>query len=298
MLGAMVLLAVATAIPDASSRVQLDAGGAFGYTAFAPPQKGQPFDEHSLSGSGGAGVTLYPRPLVDDDAPLSLQPFLQRLTTLRLSVGAGGFDTTQSQPYVGERIGTNASAQANADVYVTRHFIAGLSAGLGWSRTRDQYPASPTVIHDYYSIPLALWAGARFRDTRIDLTWSVSPLSSDGAWQVPYWYGVSLSVRSVIQRYVDLYLNVHAIELGAAGTIQLGVYPSRRFGVFAAFSASGGKIYFNEAGTFDRFGGSLGFSLWSSRHFGASFSYQPTWTSGPTESTAHVFSLEFLSRVK
>ena len=65
-------------------------------------------------------LTRYLAPVLDDGAPRSLQPFLQRASTLHVEFDAGGFDT--ANPYGGPD-STDSHVNANLGVDVSVYAV-------------------------------------------------------------------------------------------------------------------------------------------------------------------------------
>ena len=89
---ALLAVGLSLAPTGAHVRLELSGDGAFTYTAITPSGPGADTvtSEAGLAGNGRLRVNVYPcRPLVDDDTPLSLQPFVQR--TFRLQASGGFF---------------------------------------------------------------------------------------------------------------------------------------------------------------------------------------------------------------
>lgn len=291
----------APAVPP-SSRAQIDLSSSAGYTTFSPPL-GSPIHEDSLSGLGGFALTFYPSsPLIDTDAPLTLQPILERLTTLKLAASGGGFDTRAARlggPLAAERQGTSISTSFGADAYVTQSFIASASLGFAHFTTTDiGFATATAALRTSSQVPVSLGIGGRFSDARINVGWNVVPTSADGTWKVPFWSGVSASLTTVFAREVELYVSASGINRGASASAFVGVYPLRQFGIFASIFAESGQLYLDSLAIFSGSGGSLGFSGWLSRHFGGSLTYAPTWLSGSTPTVSHLFTLHLYSRIQ
>jgi hypothetical protein len=80
---------------DATSQMEVAASTAVSYNAISYGVGAvlpAPSNAHMVSGGGQLGATIYlGDPVVDDSAPLSLQPFLQRRSTATVSGGGSGF---------------------------------------------------------------------------------------------------------------------------------------------------------------------------------------------------------------
>src|SRR5262245_26484257 len=119
------LLVVTLAMPATGqqTRLELTASGSVGYTGHTYTPAGFPpgiVSTNSHETSGGADVTavLYLRPVADDDAAPSLQPFLQRTNRFSLGGGGGAFAVADDLggPLQGRR-GSNGNAWLSVDGY-------------------------------------------------------------------------------------------------------------------------------------------------------------------------------------
>src|SRR5262249_39120293 len=93
-------------------------GASLSGSIFTVSYDGYP-DVHGNDASGGVSLTHYLTPVVDDGAPRSLQPFLQRVSTISASIGGGGF-VTRNPDGGQDRTDSHFGASAGFDVYVTR----------------------------------------------------------------------------------------------------------------------------------------------------------------------------------
>jgi len=273
--------AVALAAPSwATMTLGMDAGTVTFWDAtkpFVPP--------YSL-GDATVGITLYPsRPLQDDGAPLTLQPFLQRLSTVSVTIGAGGNGSSDSNRY---GLGTVA-----ADIYLRPWFILGASLAFrldGDSTVTEIYGTNP--LNPFMQIPLGsvlvtsavsqvvprLDLGLRFGDVRIDLAYA-----PDLEWMGPSMVGtkllrVYLDLRAVFARRYDLALGARALDGGGGGRVYLAGYVTDRLGLFASVDAQHGAIYNNTSANFDAASANAGVSYWFTRRVGGSASYQLNWS--------------------
>jgi hypothetical protein len=296
-------LALSAPPPDAgpaTARAQLNFSASVGGTLLVPALPA-PDSAQIVTGSGGLSAHIFLRPVLQDEAPLSLQPFLQRVSTLSLSAGSSGFSSTFVQPWSRESVRRVIGGWASADglVYLTPSFL--LSAGLGFTYVHvsdTQTPAwrgspSSTVSAYRMYLPVGVGLGARFGDVLLQLAYSIEPLSVQGGpWSVPFWGGASASVRAVLWRETDLSVRVSVIKGGAAASSSITSYQTRNLGLFASVFYAHGILYSDETRPQNRAGGDLGGLCWFSDRMGAQLSFGVTWTSGPAQNTRATVGLE------
>lgn len=288
------------AVPPVTSRAQFHLGASAGYTAFYLPTEIQPADGDSVSGSGELGATIFLRRLVDDGAPLMLQPFLQRVGGFSLSATGGGFTSqvTRAGGVPFERRAAYGSGGLGLDAYVRRFLAITANFAAQYSAVSDYtayYPVNPSQTS--LALYSALGVGLRFADTRIDLGYGVNLNSDDnGSLQVPFWGGAMATLRTVIRQYVDLSLRLAVLDQGAAGGVSIALYPDNNLSLFVSLAYAHGILYANETTTRDRVLGSIGGTMWLSRRLAATLSYAPGWTNGITTSVDHIFRFEMLLR--
>jgi hypothetical protein len=218
-----------------------------------------------VSGLSGGELRVFPhRPVVDDGAPNSLQPFLQRTTTLSFAVAGSGMrgDHGPSSTF---------RSRLGADVYLGRWVALTAGIGVGYATANDgdaQYSA--------LQLPVDAGIAGRFGDLRIDLGYGHTRVQfPSGRWTGDGWGTVALRARLVLKRRFDL-----SAFLQTAGTNVLGGggfvgYPLRALGVSASLFGGG------QGGLGKQAGGSLGLSYWPIRTIGASVDYGLTWGERP-----------------
>jgi hypothetical protein len=256
------------------------------------------------------------QPLVDDDAPLSLQPFLQRASVVYLSTTGGATTPYQTEPYPFASHREGASAGFN--LYLARSFA--LTASFGVLAEDDHPPSNggttPGLLSNWLVLPVSLGFGVRWEDVRFDLSYHVVP-THDGddypRWVPPYFGNLSVSGYLVTKQRVSFAVEVDAIRSGAVASGELHFYFNRRLSLFVGAWGGRGVLYVNSYSIQNRGGAVLGLTGWLSRHLGFSLSYSPNWTSGPelvlaqplggpttigVDTMTHLFTFELLTRAR
>jgi hypothetical protein len=252
-------------------------------------------------GHGEAGITVFPRAVVDDDSPLSLQPFLQRLSTINLGAG-GGATVPAQQSVVPPNQRVHATAYGDADVYLNR--VLAIAAGMSLNWYEDTMPTvtmAGIVSGGVLQLRPFASVGLRFADLRVNFGWLVSATRAIGGdWLDPFYGSVFVDGKLVVARRVAVNLGVTVLRGGATTSAGAAFYFGRRFDLFASMfgglSEEPGNLGIGQRRVVS-IGGSLGITAWQSRFFGGSLSYQPSLIRYPDLSrTQHLFVLSFFSR--
>jgi hypothetical protein len=220
------LTTLALAPTGASSRFELTVQGEYDNEVIAVPQRGT---AGSNGGDGSVGFTLFfDHPIIDDDAPPGLQPFLQRLSSLHVWGEGGGYQvlpTTGSPLPAGSGYGGDASLSGS--VYADRFFFASLGVGVDYRSDTSGGATTPRL-----EVPLGISAGPRIGDTLLTIGWSLAPTRiGDSGFQIPFWGNVNLQVVSVLGRALSLHGEVDLYDGGAGAVAGLAVFIDRRLGV-------------------------------------------------------------------
>ncbi|HEX6838545.1 MAG TPA: hypothetical protein VF334_18335 [Polyangia bacterium] len=254
-----------------TSRLELDVGASVQSLSFTLNGGGLD-DGASLGGQGGVGVTLFASRVVDDDAPPSLQPYLQAVSQLHVDGGAGGF---HAQPGPASTLPPNDSHNGYADLsalgYADRLLYGYLGIG---TRYRSDTAGSFTSL----ALPLTVSGGVRLRDVRLSIGWSVAPTRvDDRAFEVPFWGGALAQLYAVVQRRVGLLAEVDVVEGGASARGGATGYFQRRFS--AGVSVNGGHGHESAYGlTFDQAGAGVSFQAWAAPRVAVAVDYSFQWS--------------------
>jgi hypothetical protein len=211
----------------------------------------------SISNVPGASVTQeemsveligFRRPLRDDETPFSLQPFMQRESTLSLSVDIGRSQLADQSVYF-YPTGFVAITGANVDAYLNQWFAVIASASYAYNELGGD--VSQTV----HVFSTGAGVGFRYRNTRLDLSAGEQVSRTSGAFG-PRQGNVSLSAVTVIKRRLSLDASGTLFDGGAHGFFEAGLYPSKWTGVIVSASATRSDLDARQ------YTGSVGFSCW------------------------------------
>jgi hypothetical protein len=296
----LLALTLALAPTESGSRLQLDATGTFAPRTFGttvPPN--DPPSGHEFAGTGVLGLTVFGRRLVDDDAPMPLQAYLQRVPRFHIAGGGGGSSAeypieimaTQSPSrFLYRTKHADASAGASADGYVGRwaYLRAAIEVNYTvWDDTSDSRVVggfgSTTPIHvgpknpDELALPISAEAGLRLGDWRVSAGWSVTPYQLGNAdLNVRFWGGAFIAGYAVFRRSIGVGARVNVLEGGASVDASASFWLGRRLGLLVGVSGGRGT-YFDLPAVYDRAGGRVGVEYWMSSRWAASLSYAPSW---------------------
>lgn len=233
---------------------------------------------HAVAGHGAAAATFYFHPLVDDDAPLSLQPFLQRSSTAQVAFELGGFTTSIS----GFDLKTDRTfaSSASVDAYLGRNVILAAGFGLAQHQVAVSEPVSSLTTRTTYTLlDLGVGVGLRFGDLRVDLSYRFQPLSQDGQWAYT-WGRVFATARWVVMRRVSFTVGAHTIQGGGGGSLGVSVYPKRILALSLAGAYERGRVFLDSSDTHDRGSVSIGLTWWLAPRVALSLGLQSIITSG------------------
>jgi hypothetical protein len=217
----------------------------------------------SLSSWGGMGTVavdayLHHR-LVEDDAPLSLQPFLQRTGSIEGSFSGSGFSTDRPG-FVEPFHGTSFGGSFAIDGYTGEVLALYGSASFFRATTGGGFAGAPGAEYLLPSVTVA--PGLRFGDTRINVGYTWAPTIHDGTYDGRGFGEVYLRINSVIARRVLLSLLGEVILSGGLGSVALAVFPSRMIGISAAVEFAQGAIFYDSRNVYARWQPSAAVSWW------------------------------------
>ncbi len=226
--------------------------------------------ETSKNGSGTLELSLYDERLSDDGAPYSLQPFLQRTSTLTVSVGGSAFST--SAPFLPTSLtGQGLSAGIGFDRYLPGILALSGSASIGYSVTSG--PTTTSQNPTYVQPALSFGPGLRWGDTRLDLSWIFQPYFRDGSFQSNGWGRLFLSLESVLARELFWQLDVSNIPSGARGFAGVDWYPTRSFQISGSVVAERGAVYTDNPALYTRVFPEVALAYWFMRNVRGFVSY-------------------------
>jgi hypothetical protein len=265
----------ASVVPRAGAQWQIDGSlsGSVYTLSYAGPTN---VDVHGNSASGTLGATRFLTPVVDDGAPRSLQPFLQRTSTVYASVGGSGF-VTRNPGSGPNRTDAAFNARAGFDVYVSRYFALFGSFTYGYDVLHDVGTDQAT-----HSFTPSAGFGVRAGDARFNVAYTFSASDTNGAFAPLRWGTLDVSAFVVFERVVRLLLWGRALQGGGMGGGGLEYFPVQDFGIYADGFGGRGQLYISDLAV-TRFGGDLGFAAWASPRVRLEAAYTLTRNVYPTQ---------------
>jgi hypothetical protein len=282
----LALLGLALAMPATDQTVAATATAGVGFGYYPLP------DNAVTVGQGFGSITLYPGELRDDDAPVPLQPFLQRAFQLQLYGGGGASNQD------GHTTNTFGKAGIDASGYPQDHLYLGAALDLTDTSFPNPYGRSlPSV--DQIVLEPSIAAGLRLRDVLFAARWIV-PVAKNGAadFEAPFYGGVRLSIDAVIHQRVRLFAHGQSQYGGGSGGGGItGTFGRRGWGTL---EVSGGHYqYWDSMRGIDWGEGAISTGWMLSASVGMTVGYQYGWRkidqSG--DETRHLLSLTVFYRV-
>jgi hypothetical protein len=282
----LLVLSLALAPSSQSYRFDVYAAGHLDVTTFDNAT-----GYRNLGGRGGLGVGIYLRRLNDDDAPPSLQTYLQRTPMLHVDGGGGGSNTSWTDPVPNE-----SASHGWADVSISGYahwLFAAAHVGVDYVSSHSHlYRIGGGTVDargTSLAIPVDATLGGRWRDTLITVGWGVSPTRNapndvPADFTVPFWGGARASVTTVLVRRLQLDAGVQVLENGAAAGGGAALYLLRRLG-FAASIKGGHQSHTDVVSTsaltttLDYVGFSAGVVVWPAANVFADLHYDFEWDS-------------------
>jgi len=250
----------------------------------APPG---PWGEFQLGGAGsyGTGIGLEEATgaasvalsgflhhrLVEDDAPLSLQPYLQRAGAIEGSFSYDHFVTDRvelSGPY---RIDTVGGA-VSLDAYPGGLFSLWISASFFHVQDGGGNNGWQSIV---WLLPrLEIGPGIRIDATRMTLGYTYAPTITDGSYDGRGWGQLYLRITTVLAERVYLSLLGELILSGGRGSLEVSVFPARSVGLHAALEYAEGAIYYWGHDVFRQWQPTAGLSWWITPSVGLRLEYR------------------------
>jgi hypothetical protein len=288
------LLALALSLPPTDLPSHMELGATVRLTYFDisyPPSMTTPAASgaDSIQGGGALAATMYLGDgVVDDDSPLTLQPFLQRRSAASLSGGGSGFDLWArwwDRHGAAGNVGLAIGGYPQRNVYLTASF------GARYQTWRDSdWTGAPYPDKTVWDLPASVGAGVRVHDVLVMAGWSVDPTRGTNStkFSVPFWGGAYVSGRAVLNRRTDLDASVAVANKGARASLGVERFFGRRLGVW--LSLAGGHAHDTDGNApLDTLGGTVGVAYWFTRQVRGTCSYSPEWLrSGEPDAYSHV----------
>jgi hypothetical protein len=185
----------------------------------------------STVGAVGISAQFFLSPVLDDDSPRSLQPFLQHVGSLALSIspGAGSISGGSRSPFGvhGSSSEAFSSEGIGVDAYVTK--VAAITATLSHSYVGTTGSFNNLTSH---SISVSAGGGAHLGDTRLDFAYTFEASSQHGDFATPVFGVISAGVHTVFGRHVELSLAARGFDTGLGGSGELTGYIGKSVALF------------------------------------------------------------------
>jgi hypothetical protein len=265
-LASLFVLFAAPAVADEPAAYSTTMGASFGA---ATVSQGDYWGASALD--GGLGATAYlRRPLVDDETPLALQPYLQRLDTVGFSLGFSSFHGDN------DRSGYERATWSAAAGVSTRLYLGGLLIGGSFSYSHtaeDQENAAqvgfPGGVRDsFHLLRPGIELGLRSGAFQLTAAYAFDATYRDGNFQYRGWGNAALTAEWVSLRAGwPLYLRLkgYTVDSGGGGFAELELFPSARLGFFLEGYFERGTPYLDSRNPFQNYGGTFGCGWWMSR---------------------------------
>jgi len=256
----------------ASSRFQLDFQGVLWHVSPIPLSVGAS-SGRTVGGGAQLGLTVFGIRIIDDESPVTLQPFVQRVSSYSLFGGGQASGYLNDGSYVTSDYGGSVDAAAN--IYLHRNLV--LKAGFGVA----QSSAGGTTRS--LSLPTKLGFGVRFYDTEIAVIYRIAPVGQPDyygvmSWYVPFWGQVEVNAFVLVGRRVSLEASLTTQPQGASAGGRVTGYLGRRFSLSAELHG-GLSRYSNDRNFVQWVGGEVGALFWTRQQVGLGLRYAPEWLS-------------------
>jgi len=226
------------------------------------------------SNSGAGSLTLegyLHHRLLDDEAPLSLQPYLQRAGSIEASFAASGF-STDAPGFAEPFHGTSFGGELSVDAYTGQVLTLYGSASFSRDKTGGGFAGFPGS--EYLLPRVTFGPGLRFGDTRITVGYTWAPTIQDGTYDGRGFGEAYLRITSVLARRFFLTLLGEIILSGGLGSIDVALFPWRTFGFTAGFEFAQGAIFYDTRRVYRRWQASGGLNWWITPRAGLGLEYR------------------------
>jgi hypothetical protein len=244
-----------------------------------------------LSFTTQAQLTRFIKPVVDDSAPRSLQPFLQRASTVSASFTVAGNGEAVTEPSAiagGKRVvvenvsDVSFNPNVGFNIYALRWLA--FTGGFGYGADRAIQPRE--TIHHFNP---RIGIGARMAETRLDASYSydgydtVFPFGGGSHLQSGGWGTLSLDLETVIARRVALRLGGKAFVHGEGGSGSIEYYFTKNFGISAGGFGYAGIVDLDAKVIRNAYGLTLGADVWVLRRARLALDYELSGATAPQQ---------------
>jgi hypothetical protein len=215
-------------------------------------------------------------PLRDDGSPYSLQPFLQRMSTLSLTLGGGHFTT--HNPLGGtDRTDSDGVLAGEINIYLRRWLAVTAGIAHGYDVLHDAGVDQATHSSSGFA-----GLGFRVRDTRFDVSYAQAVREVSGSYAPLRRGNLELSASTVVARRLSATVSATSIPGGGEGSISLEYFPTRSLGLFASGLGAKGELYADST-VVTHYVGSAGIADWFDPTVGLVLQYSLTIEDLPAE---------------
>jgi hypothetical protein len=227
----------------------------------------------TMRGSGAA--TWFPGAgLVDDEAPLALQAYLQRLGHLSFGVDARKFSAKDDLSLYEHR--GHSADLALSGLFHIRDLVLG--GHLAYSRIYDfQHPGpldgnGRDQEHTTQLVTPELTLGLRLDELQLQASYRYRAAFDDGKQRAPEWGQLAVHVECPIEWLAFLSLSGYTIPHGGGFWSSFEIFTSPRLGLWVSGSIEKGRVYANSDRQYDWRALELGVGWWTTRSLELQFS--------------------------
>lgn len=244
------ILLLAALGADPWGEAQVSGAGSYG--------SGNSSQTYTGLGSTSISTFLHHR-LRDDDAPLSLQPYLQRAGAIGGSFSFSGF-STESPSFQSPYHGTTVGGTISLDAYPGGIFTLWASASFFYAHTDGSNLDNPGT--EWLLPRVELGPGIRIDDTRMTVGYTYAPTITNGNYDGRGPGQFYLRVTTVIARRLYLSALGELILSGARGRLELELFPWRVLGLGAGIEYAEGALFYDSRGVYRQLQPSASLSWW------------------------------------
>jgi hypothetical protein len=231
---------------------------------------------------------FFLRPVVDDDAPRSLQVYLQRTSTITAGFSFAGSVTTFSGAGPGNPKVTflEPSPSVDADVYIVPAFAITARFAYAYDILNFSGFGFPGSEQDHRLIPEA-GVALRLGDTRLDLSFTFEGDLSSGrglnTLPPPRWGTIEVDLQTVLNRRLLIKFGSQVFDAGAGSSAMSEYFLNKDFGIFVGGFGYVGRSYYNEDLHHNDYGAFAGVGWWLAPRLLVALQYELAGTTVPRQ---------------